>query len=438
MMAHSADDRRNTDWFTHDRFGLFMHWGIYSAAGRDVWAKLNEHISDEEYQKYFAHFDPDLFDPALWAKAASGAGMKYFCVTSKHQDGFCLFDSKFTDYKSTNTPYGRDLIRMMVDAFRAQDMKVGLYHSLLDWHHPHFTLDDIHPRGNDPDRDDINKQRNMDIYREYMHSQVKELLTNYGKIDTFWFDFSYAPGRKGRSDAWVGKSREDWHSEELLAMVRELQPNVLVNDRLDLEEGWDFITPERFVPRGWVTVGGKKVPWEACTFMSGTWGYRQEDLSSWKSIEQCLILLIDVVGKGGNLLLNVAPTGRGEYDSRTLDRLSGMGEWMRQHSRSIYGCTQAPEEFTAPQDCRLTYNPQTNRMYVHVLTWPFEQLHLDGFMGRVEYAQLLNDHSEVRLLEKPLHTLEMEVNDGEQNTLTLLTPIEKPDVRIPVIELFMK
>jgi alpha-L-fucosidase len=211
----------------------------------------------------------------------------------------------------------------------------------------------------------------------------------------------------------------------------------VVNDRLDLDDGWSFITPERFIPRGWVTVDGKRVPWEACTFMAGAWGYRQEDLLKWKSLEQCLTLLINAVSKGGNLLLNVAPTGRGEYDSRTLDRLSGMGEWMKRHSRSIYGCTQAPDEFKAPQDCRLTYNPDTNRMYVHVLAWPFEQLHLDGFLGRVAYAQLLNDHSEIRLLEKPLHTLEMNVSDKDQNTLTLVLPIEKPDVTFPVIELFM-
>lgn len=428
----------NIDWFVHDRFGLFMHWGIYSPAARDVWVKLSEEIPDDEYKKYFKHFDPDLFDPGLWADAAAGAGMKYFCVTSKHQDGFCLFDSKLTEFNATNTPYGKDLVRMMVDAFRSRDLKIGLYHSLIDWHHPHFTVDDMHPLRNKPNRDELNRNRDMDVYREYMHGQVREILTNYGQVDLLWFDFSYAPGRKGRGDDWDGKSLEDWHSGELLQMVRELQPGILVNDRLDLEEGWDYITPERFVPRGWVTVNGKRVPWETCTFMPGAWGYRQEDLISWKSLEQLLVLLIDVVSKGGNLLLNVAPTGRGEYDRRTLDRLSGIGEWMKRHDRSIYGCTQAPDGFPSPQDCRLTYNPDTNRMYVHVLAWPFEQLHLDGFRNRVEYAQLLNDHSEIRLLNDPLHTLEMNVGDQETNTLTLLTPIEKPDVTIPVIELFMK
>ena len=437
-MSTTKSGSGDTSWFVQDRFGLFMHWGIYSAAARDVWAKLNERIPDDEYERYFKHFDPDLYDPSLWAQAASDAGMKYFVVTTKHQDGFCLFDSKLTDYKSTNTPHGRDLLRPMAEAFRAQNMKVGFYHSLIDWHHPDFTVDDLHPRGNEPDRDKLNAPRDMQRYRDYLFGQVREILTDYGKVDVLWFDFSYAPGRKGRSDDWVGKSKEDWHSEELLAMVRELQPHIIVNDRLDLEEGWDFITPERFVPRGWVTVGGRRVPWESCTFMPGTWGYRQEDLSSWKSLEQCLFILIDVVSKGGNLLLNVAPTGRGEYDERTLDRLAGIGQWMAKHSRSIYGCTQAPDEFTAPRDCRLTYNPQTNRMYVHVFAWPFEQLQLAGGIGRVEYAQMLHDHSEVRLLEKPLHDLEMSLDDKAEDPLTLLLPIEKPNVSIPVVELFLK
>ena len=179
-------------------------------------------------------------------------------------------------------------------------------------------------------------------------------------------------------------------------MIRELQPGIILNDRLEV--GGDIKTPEQFQPREWVTCNGQPVVWEACQTFSGSWGYHRDE-ESWKSLDQLIQMLIDTVSKGGNLLLNVGPTGRGEFDARALDRLAGMGEWMRRHGRAIYGCTQAPDDIQAPQDCRLTYNPQTNRLYVHIFAWPYRHLHLDGMAGRVAYAQLLNDASEVKLLD---------------------------------------
>ncbi len=422
----------DTEWFVHDRFGMFIHWGIYALAARHEWVKQYEQIPDQEYDKYFKHFDPDLYDPELWAKAASDAGMKYFVVTTKHHDGFCLWDSKLTEYKATNTPAQRDLIEPMVKAFRDRQMKVGFYHSLIDWRHPHFTIDSLHAMRNHPDRDALNQSRDQKKYIEYLHGQVRELLSNFGQVDILWFDFSYA---KRSAEDWVGKGKDDWDSQNLYDLVRRLAPDVVMNDRMDLDEGWDIKTPEQYQPRLGLTVGGKPVVWEACQTFSGSWGYHRDE-ASWKSVEQLLLMLIDSVSKDGNLLLNVGPTGRGEFDERALDRLSGIGRWMKYHSRSIYGCGSAPPDIPTPQDCRLTYNPATRRLYVHVLAWPFRHLFMGGLKGRVKYAQLLNDASEVRLRE----TQQMMGASSEQDSDTLIAdlPIKKPNVTYPVIELFLK
>jgi alpha-L-fucosidase len=417
-------------WFVDDRFGMFIHWGIYALPARHEWVKHQEKIKDEDYQKYFDHFDPDLYDPKAWAKAAREAGMKYFCITTKHHDGFCLFDSKYTDFKVTNTPYGKDLIRPMVEAFRAEGLKVGLYHSLIDWHHPDFPIDHLHSARDDEEFKAKNKGRDVRKYAEYLHNQVTELLTNYGKIDYLFFDFSY-PGDGG-------KGHEDWQSEKLIALVRKLQPDIIVDDRLDLDDvpgGWDIKTPEQFMMREWLKVKGKPVLWETCQTFSGSWGYYRDE-TSWKSVEQLILLLVDTVSKGGNLLLNVGPTARGEFDYRALDRLSGMGEWLKRHGRSVYGATQPPAEFVAPDGCKLTYNPSLNRMYLHLFTWPIQELYLDGFGGKVEYAQLLNDGSEVRMGEPPEHFGTDKTED--RNTLTLKLPVLKPNVAVPVIELYLK
>jgi alpha-L-fucosidase len=425
----------DTRWFVQDRFGMFIHWGLYALPARHEWIKQYEQIPDEVYDRYFKHFDPDLYNPELWAQAAAGAGMKYFVITTKHHEGFCMWDSKLTDYKSTNTPCGKDLLHPMVDAFRARDLHVGFYHSLIDWHHPDFVIDDMHSMRNHPDREKLNKKRGQEKYIQYLHGQVKELLTQFGKIDILWFDFSYPGGRMGYPEKWIGKGREEWQSEKLIKLVRKLQPHIILDDRLDLEEGWDIKTPEQFQPREWVRFNGEPVVWEACQTFSGSWGYHRDE-ASWKSIDQLIQMLIDTVSKGGNLLLNVGPTGRGEFDERALSRLSGMGEWMKRHGRSIYGCTQAPPEFKTPQDCRLTYNPKTRRLYVHVFTWPFVQIFLDGYKGKVEYAQLLNDASEVKMVDMPAHQAHIE--DERKDTLVLQLPIQKPGVTVPVIELFLK
>ena len=193
-------------WWQHDRFGMFIHWGLYALPARHEWVKNREQMTNEEYQKYFDNFNPDLYDPHEWAKMAKAAGMKYAVITSKHHEGFCLFDSKYTDYKATNTPYGKDILREWVDAFRDEGLKVGFYYSLIDWHHPDYTIDRVHPlrAETDAEYDKLNKGRDMNKYREYLKNQVRELLTNYGKIDILWLDFSF-PGEHG-------KDRNDWDS----------------------------------------------------------------------------------------------------------------------------------------------------------------------------------------------------------------------------------
>ncbi len=423
----------DSSWFVRDRFGLFIHWGLYALGARHEWLMNHERIAVDEYERrYFKHFDPDLYNPDVWAQAAGDAGMKYFVITTKHHEGFCLWDSKHTDYKSTNTPCGKDLLTPMVKAFRKRDLRVGLYHSLIDWHHPHFVLDPhIGPYRDHPDRIKMNQGRDQKKYAAYLHNQVRELLTQFGKIDILWFDYSY-PKPDGS-----GKGHNDWQSEKLLKLIRKLQPKVLLDDRLDLGDtkgAWDFKTPEQVQPRGWVHYKGQPVVWEACQTFSGSWGYHRDE-QTWRSSDELIRTLIDCVSKGGNLLLNVGPTGRGEFDERALSRLSDIGRWMKYHSRSIYGCTQAPEGIKAPTDCRLTYNPQTKRLYVHLFAMPFKHLHIDGLADKVEYAQLLNDASEIKMRMDEWHGKQIDLG---KDILTLNLPSIEPNVAVPVIELFLK
>jgi len=420
-------------WWTHDRFGMFIHWGIYAVPARHEWVKNRERISDEDYQIYFDHFDPDLYNPKDWAAKAKAAGMKYVVLTSKHHDGFCLWDSKHTDFKVTNTPYQKDLIKPFVDAFRAEGIRIGFYYSLIDWHHPDFTFDSRHPNGprNPEELKAANEKRDMKKYQQYMKNQVTELLTQFGQIDILWLDFSY-PGENG-------KGHQDWDAEELLRLVRKLQPNILVDNRLDLTHtdwGWDFLTPEQFMPKEWPTLRGQRVPWETCQTFSGSWGYYRDEYT-WKSVHQLVVMLIETVSKGGNLLLNVGPTARGVFDDRADERLNGLARWMKFHDRSIYGCTQAPDEYKAPDNCLLTYNPQTKRLYVHVLEWPFRTLHLTGYKGKIKYAQLLNDASEIRFRESGQAGYNTSENSGV-NDIMLTLPVERPNVEVPVIELFLE
>ena len=412
-------------WWTEARFGLFIHWGLYALPARHEWVKNHERLTNEQYQKYFEAFDPDLYNPREWAKMARAAGMKYVVLTSKHHEGFCLWDSKYTDYKATNTPIGRDLFKEYVEAFRAEGLKIGFYYSLIDWHHPDYTVDRVHPLRSDNDADyaRMNAGKDMARYREYVKNQVRELLTNYGEISIVWFDFSF-PGKNG-------KGRDDWDSLGLLKLARSLQPGIIVDDRLDLadvEGGWDFTTPEQEKVAKWPERNGRRVPWETCQTFSGSWGYYRDE-QTWKSPAQLIELLAESVSKGGNLLLNVGPTARGTFDERALDRLKAMGEWMKVNGIAIYGCTEAPAGFTAPPNTLLTWNPAANRLYVHLLAYPLDRVVLPGMAGKVKYAQFLHDASELRMSPG---------RGDEAADLVLAVPVRKPPVEIPVVELFLK
>ena len=406
----------NTEWFVHDRFGMFIPWGLYALPARHEWIKNIEKITEEKYQKYFEYFDPDMYDPREWARAAKKAGMKYAVLTTKHHEGFCLFDSAYTDYKATNTKAGRDLVREYVDAFREEGLKVGFYYSLIDWHHPDFPIDPLHPRRDDDNIDELNKGRGIRRYAEYMRNQVTELLTNYGKIDILWFDFSYSDSEyRGMK----GKGKLDWEAEELIATARRLQPEIIIDNRTEIEQ--DLWTPEQYQPTDWIRDDdGNRVVWEACQTFSGSWGYHRDE-STWKTPEMLIRMLVNTVSCGGNLLMNVGPTARGYFDDRAVNALDAIGSWMKYNSRSIYGCTQS--EFKAPADVR--YTQKEGRLYVHIYAYPYRHLRLPGLADKVDYAQFLHDNSEIFFEEK----------DGD---IVLELPYVKPNQIVPVVELMLK
>lgn len=347
-----------------------------------------------------------------------------------------MWDSAYTDYKCTNTPAGRDLLKEFVEAFRAEGLRVGFYYSLIDWHHPDFTVDVNHPQRNHPDALKMNEGRDMKRYAEYMRSQVRELLTNYGKIDILWFDFSYSQHKEPTLPYLRGKGKDDWESEKLIALARELQPGIIIDNRAEIEQ--DIWTPEQYQPQSWLRhkETGELLTWEACQTFSGSWGYYRDE-TSWKSPEMLIQMLIKTVSLGGNLLMNVGPTARGYFDARAEAALKVYADWMRYNARSIYGCTMAEPEFTAPNGCYLTQSEDGKRLYVHLFQYPFAYLELPGFAGKVDYAQFLHDASELKFSEREV----MHFSEGRteaEDLLVIELPVIKPGCVVPVVELFLK
>lgn len=420
-------------WWQEARFGMFIHFGLYAMPARHEWVKNREYLTDAHYERYFKRFDPDLFDAKDWARQAKAAGMRYAILTAKHHEGFCMYDSKFTDYKITNTPFKRDLVKEFVEAFRAEGIRVGFYYSLLDWHHPDFTIDRCHPQRNLAKEKiaELNKGRDMERYRKYMKDQITELMTNYGKIDIVWYDFSY-PGKNG-------KGRDDWDSAGIVSLTRRLQPEIIIDNRLDLNDckgGVDFVTPEQVRVTAQPTFNGKPYAWEACHTLSGSWGYNRDE-ASWKSVQQCLDLLVGCVAHNGNLIMNVGPTARGLFDDRAAARLDGFAKWMRFNSRSIYGCGAAPAGFKTPEGTHLTYNPRTNRLYVHLFTYPFQTLILD-FGSKIDYAQFLHDGSELKIRKMSEWECSHLGIPSDKRPVVVELPVVKPNVVVPVVELYLK
>lgn len=393
-----------TRWFLSDRFGMFIHWGLYSIPARGEWVRSVERLSNEAYQPYFDEFNPSHYDPQAWAALARQAGMKYAVLTAKHHDGFCLFDSRLTDYKSTHTPCRRDLVREYVEAFRAAGLKVGLYYSLLDWHHPDYPAygDRHHPMRDN----EAYKERRQDFsrYVEYLHGQVRELLTNYGKIDIIWFDFSY--------DEMSG---ETWRAAELVGMARSLQPHILIDNRLGGSGesnrnfgsltppvyAGDFACPEQIIPpEGLIDETGGSVPWEACLTLNKNWGYTAAD-KDFKSPKQVVRALVECVSKNGNMLLNVGPDAKGEIPAECAQILSQVGEWIRKNDACIRGCGRA--ELSKPEWGR--YTQKGKFLYAHIYERGIGPVNFRGLAGKIKKVRLLADGSELKL-ERPWMTTE--------------------------------
>ncbi|MGM1016064.1 MAG: alpha-L-fucosidase [Actinomycetota bacterium] len=413
------------DWFDHARFGLFVHFGLYSGAARHEWVQNYERLTDEEYRPYFEHFDPDRFDARAIARTAKATGMSYVVLTTKHHDGFALWDSSLTDFTSV-TATGRDLVREYVDALRAEGLKVGLYHSLIDWHHPDFTVDWNHPRRDDENAHALNEGRDMARYREYLHGQVRELLTSYGEIDYLFFDFTYPEEKNG----WAGKGPGDWDADALLALCRELQPTMLVNDRLGIPA--DFVTPEQYQPTAPIMRDGEPLTWEACQTLNGSWGYHRDNTDQ-KSATLLVQMLADSVSMDGNMLLNVGPDGRGAIAPRDARTLAEIGAWMQLHGTSIIGAGHA--EFAPPREG--VYTRRGDKLYLHLFSWPLGFVHLPGLEGKVSYARLLDDGSWLKTsATDPAQQADLMTPAGEaEGTLTVHLPVRRPEVLVPVVEL---
>jgi alpha-L-fucosidase len=445
--ARAADDPLNETpeqrdarmaWWREARFGMFIHWGLYSGAG-GTWEGRPSTVAEAPsaplgcwmqrtfeipYEVYRRELMPKLtgerFDPGFIADLAKDAGMKYVVAVTKHHDGFCMFDSELTDYKITNSPAKRDWIAELADSLRERDLKVGFYYSLFDWAHPDYPVDGFHPELNNPESRE--REIDFDRYLEYMHGQYRELMTNYGKVDIVWHDFSYGE--------MVG---EKWRASDLMRMIRTKQPHIISNNRLsiiheygagDLGFSQDFFTPEQYIPpRG---IPGQD--FEVCQTINGTWEYTHYD-RNWKSTTTLIRELIDTVSKGGNYLLNIGPKPDGGIPETTIDKLRAMGRWMDVHGESIYGTTASPFEkqvewgrFTQKQ-----LEDGRTRLYVHMFSWPFDSvLRLPAIENEVLAVRMLSQSGQPELAFEP---------DPDTGGLLVTLPIAEPNDHATVVML---
>ena len=368
------------EWFRQDRFGLFIHWGMYSLIGKGEWVRHTGKVPEEAYQKLVPQFNPTQFNAAAWVAQARRAGQKYLVITTKHHDGFCMFDSKLTDYDIMSTPLKRDVIKELADECHRQGVRLGFYYSIMDWHHPDY----LPRRPWEKDRSTAGADFNR--YIEFMRGQIRELMTNYGRVEVLWFD-----------GGWERKAPEDLKQfQAIIDMARQLQPHILVNNRAFI--AGDFDTPEQFIPpTGLVDDQGRPKLWEACLTMTtghgsfaptAWWGYDKAE-TVFKPAEECVQKLVDVASKGGNLLLNIGPTPLGTIRPEEAERMEGIGRWMARHGEAIYGTTASPFHLL-PFFGRVTQ--KGNRLYVHVFDWPEDRrLVLPGLVTEVTKACLMED-----------------------------------------------
>ncbi|OHB67961.1 MAG: alpha-L-fucosidase [Planctomycetes bacterium RBG_13_60_9] len=414
------------DWWRDARFGMFIHWGLYAVPagtyhgervkGIGEWIMNNGKIPVNEYEKYAAQFNPVGFNADEWVRLAKNAGMKYIVITSKHHDGFCLWDSKVTEWDIMDaTPFKRDILKELAAACKKQGVKLCFYHSIMDWHHPDAQAP-FYPNYNDTKKSNPHFDRYVD---NYFKPQLAELLTNYGPIGVLWFDGEWILD-------WTepkGKATYDY--------VRSLQPAILINNRVGKgrkgmeglsksdEYAGDFGTPEQQVP----ATGLPGVDWETCMTMNDTWGFKSYD-DNWKSTEQLIQTLVDVASKGGNFLLNVGPTPEGLIPDPSVERLQGMGKWMAVNKESIYGATASP--FGRPAWGRCT--AQGNKLYLHVFNWPADgRLEAPLAGAEVDKAYLLADKKQAKL-----------ATTVSASKVTISLPEKAPDAIDSVVVLVLK
>lgn len=364
-LSETKEDKdKRMEWWRDARFGMFIHWGVYSVPagihhGKEVpgigeWIMSRAKIPIPEYEQYVKQFNPLKYDAKQWVKIAKNAGMKYIVITSKHHDGFCLWDSEVSDYDIIDAaPFTRDILKELSKACKKEGIRLCFYHSIMDWHHPDA------------------KGENFEKYREnYLKPQLKELLTEYGDIGVLWFD-----------GEWIGEWTEE-QGKDLYNYVRNIKPDLIVNNRVgkgrqgmqgmnkDKSYAGDFGTPEQEI-----LTGQSAFDWESCMTMNNTWGFKKND-HNWKSAEKLIHNLADIAAKGGNYLLNVGPTEEGLIPEPSIERLKEMGEWLDVNEEAIYKTGSLKKYKEA--DIRFTLSPDKKYVYAIVLKWPGEDLFIKG------------------------------------------------------------
>ena len=352
-----ADSRM--DWWTQARFGMFIHWGVHTIIARDIWNMEHEAIPPAEYRELGKKFRPPAGCARAWARLARQAGQKYMVLTSKNHDGYCLFDTKTTDFCATKQACGRDLVAEFVEAARAEGRRVGLYFSMMDW---------IHPDGIRCAVDEAARRRFVD----YIHAQVHEICSNYGKLDILWWD-----------GPWPLNAAE-WEAEKLEKHVRELQPDIIINDR-GAQKG-DFSTSEQKIEPA-----KEGRPWEACMTTNGSWGYFAAD-ENFKPPESLISNLITCARGGGNLILNIGPRSDGSVPEGSVRSLERVGQWMSENGEAIYGS----ELCKVTRSNYVNFTRRGNTLYIHVTRWVGPVITLSRFTSRVKSARWLSTGKAVK------------------------------------------
>lgn len=423
--AETLSENERMAWWREARFGMFIHWGLYSilagehhgevVKGNAEWIMDKLNIPVAEYELFAERFNPVKFNADEWAAIAKSAGMKYLVITTKHHDGFCLWDSDVTNYDIMDaSPFRRDILAELKVACEKEGIKLCIYHSLVDWHHPDAQAP-LYPDYNAGQTDpSVFNPAFPEYYEHYLKPQVKELLTQYGEVGVMWFDGDWIPD-------YTHEMAKDMYS-----YIRGIQPNILINNRVDKgrngmagmnREGeflGDFGTPEEEIP----DTGLDGVDWESCLTINNTWGFKRTD-TNWKSKEVLIHNLIDIASKGGNLLLNVGPTGEGEIPAPSVERLQAMGAWLTANGEAIYGAKPSP--FARPGWGR--YTAKGGYVYAHVFDWPDNGRLLIDKGAKVQKAWLLSGTGE------PLEVHASRAGDS------IRLPTEAPDPIATVIKL---